>query len=71
MQYLKNLDLFFFKLIIKFNIVLMNETMKRVIIIKMSEEYKICKRCKHLQRNHLIYEGDNKCTKCDCQQFIG
>lgn len=48
----------------------MDETMKRVIIIKMSEEYKICKRCKHLQRNHLIYEGDNKCTKCDCQQFI-
>ena len=43
---------------------------KEAIQIKMNDEYKICKRCKHLQRNHLIYKGDNKCTKCDCQQFI-
>jgi len=35
-----------------------------------SYEYAICKRCSHLKRNHLLYQGDDKCNKCDCQQFI-
>jgi hypothetical protein len=35
-----------------------------------NDEYAICKRCSHLRKNHLLYQGDNKCTKCDCQQFI-
>ena len=36
----------------------------------MSDEYAICKRCDHLKKNHLLYQADNKCTKCDCQEFI-
>ena len=35
-----------------------------------SDEYAISKSCSNLKRNHLLYQGDNKCTKCDCHQFI-
>ncbi len=36
----------------------------------MSEELLICKRCSHLKGNHVLYQGDCKCTKCDCHQFL-
>ena len=36
----------------------------------MSYEYAICKRCSHIDRNHLLYQRDNECIKYDCQQFI-
>ncbi len=36
----------------------------------MYDEYTTCKKCNHLKRNHLVYQGDNKCTKCGCRQFI-
>jgi len=39
-------------------------------MIKMSDELIICKRCGHLKGNHVSYEGDNKCTKCNCHQFL-
>ena len=33
----------------------------------MLDEYAIFKRCSHLRKNHLFYQGDDKCTKWDCQ----
>ena len=35
----------------------------------MFDEYAICKRYSHIRKNYLFYEGNNKCTKCDCNQF--
>jgi len=36
----------------------------------MSDDLVVCKRCSHLKGNHVSYEGDYKCIKCDCQQFL-